>query len=173
MVKRGHGLRQHHGQGSLVIHGFMVKPEVGHGVSDKCERHLCEFWGGGWALGCGISATARLRGTAELSLTIEETANISINPTAFAETGTERTHMILSFKSFSLLVGIFAFLMVIQMSLWAQKKHKLYLKRFYPEVRRKAAMIPIIFWDCHQSWSRSVHFKIQLRVNEPFHSGTE
>ncbi|XP_069638205.1 trans-2,3-enoyl-CoA reductase-like isoform X2 [Haliaeetus albicilla] len=42
-------------------------------------------------------------------------------------------------------VGIFAFLMVIQMSLWAQKKHKLYLKRFYPEVRRKAAMIPIIF----------------------------
>ncbi|XP_069638244.1 trans-2,3-enoyl-CoA reductase-like isoform X7 [Haliaeetus albicilla] len=30
-------------------------------------------------------------------------------------------------------VGIFAFLMVIQMSLWAQKKHKLYLKRFYPE----------------------------------------
>lgn len=61
------------------------------------------------------------------------------------ETGTERTHMILFFKSFSLLVGIFAFLMVIQMSLWAQKKHKLYLKRFYPEVRRKAAMIPIIF----------------------------
>ncbi|NXS47887.1 TECRL protein, partial [Balaeniceps rex] len=42
-------------------------------------------------------------------------------------------------------VGIFAFLMVIQMSLWAQKKHKLYLKRFYPEVRRKAAMIPVIF----------------------------
>uniref|UniRef100_A0A8B9UVQ3 Trans-2,3-enoyl-CoA reductase like n=1 Tax=Anas zonorhyncha TaxID=75864 RepID=A0A8B9UVQ3_9AVES len=42
-------------------------------------------------------------------------------------------------------VGIFAFLMVIQMSLWAQKKHKLYLKKFYPEVRRKAAMIPIIF----------------------------
>ncbi|XP_053921772.1 trans-2,3-enoyl-CoA reductase-like isoform X5 [Cuculus canorus] len=41
--------------------------------------------------------------------------------------------------------GIFAFLMVIQMSLWAQKKHKLYLKRFYPEVGRKAAMIPIIF----------------------------
>ncbi|XP_065490095.1 trans-2,3-enoyl-CoA reductase-like isoform X4 [Caloenas nicobarica] len=30
-------------------------------------------------------------------------------------------------------VGIFAFLMVIQMSLWAHKKHKLYLKRFYPE----------------------------------------
>ncbi|XP_071663947.1 trans-2,3-enoyl-CoA reductase-like isoform X3 [Patagioenas fasciata] len=30
-------------------------------------------------------------------------------------------------------VGIFAFLMVIQMSLWARKKHKLYLKRFYPE----------------------------------------
>ncbi|XP_071598654.1 trans-2,3-enoyl-CoA reductase-like isoform X3 [Heliangelus exortis] len=42
-------------------------------------------------------------------------------------------------------VGIFAFLMVIQMSLWAQRKHKLYLKRFYPEVRRKAALIPIIF----------------------------
>ncbi|KAK2541705.1 hypothetical protein Q9233_000611 [Columba guinea] len=42
-------------------------------------------------------------------------------------------------------VGIFAFLMVIQMSLWARKKHKLYLKRFYPEVRRKAAMIPVIF----------------------------
>ncbi|XP_015717061.1 trans-2,3-enoyl-CoA reductase-like isoform X2 [Coturnix japonica] len=42
-------------------------------------------------------------------------------------------------------VGIFAFLMVIQMSLWAQKKHKLYLKKFYPEVRRKAAMIPIVF----------------------------
>ncbi|NXX44947.1 TECRL protein, partial [Tricholaema leucomelas] len=42
-------------------------------------------------------------------------------------------------------VGIFAFLMIIQMSLWAQKKHRLYLKRFYPEVRRKAAMIPIIF----------------------------
>uniref|UniRef100_A0A8D2QJF3 Trans-2,3-enoyl-CoA reductase-like n=1 Tax=Zonotrichia albicollis TaxID=44394 RepID=A0A8D2QJF3_ZONAL len=44
-----------------------------------------------------------------------------------------------------LVFGVFAFLMVIQMSLWAQKKHKLYLKRFYPEVRRKAAMIPIIF----------------------------
>lgn len=96
-------------------------------------------------MGYGVSATARLRGTAELSLPTEETANISVNPTAFTETGTERTHMILFFKSFSLLVGIFAFLMVIQMSLWAQKKHKLYLKRFYPEVRRKAAMIPIIF----------------------------
>lgn len=89
------------------------------------------------------------------------------------ETGTERTHMILFFKSFSLLVGIFAFLMVIQMSLWAQKKHKLYLKRFYPEVRRKAAMIPIIFWDCHQSWCLSVHFKSQLRVKKPFHSGAK
>ncbi|XP_067993522.1 trans-2,3-enoyl-CoA reductase-like [Melanerpes formicivorus] len=42
-------------------------------------------------------------------------------------------------------VGIFAFLMIIQMSLWAQKKHRVYLKRFYPEVRRKAAIIPIIF----------------------------
>ncbi|XP_027556136.1 trans-2,3-enoyl-CoA reductase-like isoform X6 [Neopelma chrysocephalum] len=61
------------------------------------------------------------------------------------ETDMERRYMILFFKSFSLVVGIFAFLMVIQMSLWAQKKHKLYLKRFYPEVRRKAAMIPIIF----------------------------
>ncbi|XP_017684772.1 PREDICTED: trans-2,3-enoyl-CoA reductase-like isoform X6 [Lepidothrix coronata] len=61
------------------------------------------------------------------------------------ETDMERRHMILFFKSSSLVVGIFAFLMVIQMSLWAQKKHKLYLKRFYPEVRRKAAMIPIIF----------------------------
>ncbi|XP_027758639.1 trans-2,3-enoyl-CoA reductase-like isoform X3 [Empidonax traillii] len=61
------------------------------------------------------------------------------------ETGMERRHMIFFFKSFSLVVGIFAFLMVIQMSLWAQKKHKLYLKRFYPEVRRKSAMIPIIF----------------------------
>ncbi|XP_071663949.1 trans-2,3-enoyl-CoA reductase-like isoform X5 [Patagioenas fasciata] len=35
-------------------------------------------------------------------------------------------------------VGIFAFLMVIQMSLWARKKHKLYLKRFYPEVGRSS-----------------------------------
>lgn len=173
MVEGGHGLRQHHGQGNLVIYGFMVKSEVVHGVPNKCEGHLCEFWGGGWALGYGISATARLRGAALLPLPPEETANICINPTASPETGTESTHVILFFKSFSLLVGIFAFLMVIQMSLWAQKKHKLYLKRFYPEVRRKAAMIPIIFWDCHQSWSLSVHLKSQLRVNEPFHSGTK
>lgn len=173
MIERGHGLRQHHGQGSLVIHGFMVKSEMVQGVSNKCEHHLWEFWRGGWALGYSISATGRLRGTSELSLSTEETASLSINPTVFAETGTEKTHMILFFKSFSLLVGIFAFLMVIQMSLWAQKKHKLYLKRFYPEVRRKAAMIPIIFWDCHQSWSLCVHFKSQLRVNEPFNSGTK
>lgn len=99
--------------------------------------------------------------------------SISTNPAVFAETNIERTHMIFFFKSFSLLVGIFAFLMVIQMSLWAQKKHKFYLKRFYPEVRRKAAMIPIIFWDCHKSWSQRVHFKSQLGVNEPFNSGTK
>lgn len=43
MVEGGHGLRQHHGQGSLVIYGFMVKSEVVHGVSNKCEGHLCEF----------------------------------------------------------------------------------------------------------------------------------
>lgn len=50
--------------------------------------------------------------------------------------------------------------MVIQMSLWAQKKHKLYLKKFYPEVRRKAAMIPVVFWALGKSWSLSVHSSI-------------
>uniref|UniRef100_A0A452IDR0 Trans-2,3-enoyl-CoA reductase-like n=1 Tax=Gopherus agassizii TaxID=38772 RepID=A0A452IDR0_9SAUR len=42
-------------------------------------------------------------------------------------------------------VGIFAFLMAIQMSLWAQKKHRLYLKKYNMGALRKTAMIPFIF----------------------------
>ncbi|EMP26231.1 Trans-2,3-enoyl-CoA reductase-like protein [Chelonia mydas] len=42
-------------------------------------------------------------------------------------------------------VGVFAFLMAIQMALWAQKKHKLYLKKYNMGVLRKTAMIPFIF----------------------------
>lgn len=91
---------------------------------------------------------AENKGRVNLSLPTEQTADFSINTLVFTETDVKRRHMVLFFGlffSFSLVAGIFAFLMVIQMSLWAQKKHKLYLKRFYPEVRRKAAMIPIIF----------------------------
>lgn len=45
---------------------------------------------------------------------------------------------------FFLLVGIFTLLMSIQMSLWAQKKHKIYLKKFNSYMHRKSAMIPFI-----------------------------
>ncbi|XP_007193605.1 trans-2,3-enoyl-CoA reductase-like isoform X2 [Balaenoptera acutorostrata] len=41
-------------------------------------------------------------------------------------------------------VGIFTLLMSIQMSLWAQKKHKIYLKKFSSYMHRKSAMIPFI-----------------------------
>ncbi|XP_069903331.1 trans-2,3-enoyl-CoA reductase-like isoform X4 [Oryctolagus cuniculus] len=41
-------------------------------------------------------------------------------------------------------VGIFTLLMSIQMSLWAQKKHKIYLKKFDSFVHRKSAIIPFI-----------------------------
>ncbi|XP_006877383.1 PREDICTED: trans-2,3-enoyl-CoA reductase-like [Chrysochloris asiatica] len=41
-------------------------------------------------------------------------------------------------------VGVFTLLMSIQMSLWAQKKHKFYLKKFHPYMHRKSAMIPFI-----------------------------
>ncbi|XP_007528240.1 trans-2,3-enoyl-CoA reductase-like [Erinaceus europaeus] len=41
-------------------------------------------------------------------------------------------------------VGIFTLLMSIQMSLWAQKKHKIYLKKFNSYMYRKSAMIPFI-----------------------------
>lgn len=90
---------------------------------------------------------AENEGRVNLSLPTEETADFSLKPPVFTETSAERKHdpFFFFFFPFFLIVGIFAFLMVIQMSLWAQKKHKLYLKKFYPEVRRKAAMIPIIF----------------------------
>uniref|UniRef100_A0A2K5Y0W9 Trans-2,3-enoyl-CoA reductase-like n=1 Tax=Mandrillus leucophaeus TaxID=9568 RepID=A0A2K5Y0W9_MANLE len=45
---------------------------------------------------------------------------------------------------FFLLVGIFTLLMSIQMSLWAQKKHKIYLRKFSSYIHRKSAMIPLI-----------------------------
>ncbi|XP_011825221.1 PREDICTED: trans-2,3-enoyl-CoA reductase-like [Mandrillus leucophaeus] len=41
-------------------------------------------------------------------------------------------------------VGIFTLLMSIQMSLWAQKKHKIYLRKFSSYIHRKSAMIPLI-----------------------------
>ncbi|XP_072604972.1 trans-2,3-enoyl-CoA reductase-like isoform X2 [Vulpes vulpes] len=41
-------------------------------------------------------------------------------------------------------VGVFTLLMSIQMSLWAQKKHKVYLKKFNSYMHRKSAMIPFI-----------------------------
>ncbi|XP_048220413.1 trans-2,3-enoyl-CoA reductase-like [Perognathus longimembris pacificus] len=41
-------------------------------------------------------------------------------------------------------VGIFTLLMSIQMSLWAQKKHKIYLKKFNPHLHRKSAIIPFL-----------------------------
>ncbi|XP_045140001.1 trans-2,3-enoyl-CoA reductase-like [Echinops telfairi] len=41
-------------------------------------------------------------------------------------------------------VGIFTLLMSIQMSLWAQRKHKMYLKKFNYCMPRKSAMIPFI-----------------------------
>ncbi|XP_075785353.1 trans-2,3-enoyl-CoA reductase-like isoform X3 [Pelodiscus sinensis] len=42
-------------------------------------------------------------------------------------------------------VGIFACLMAIQMSFWAQKKHRIYLKKYNSYVSRKTALIPFIF----------------------------
>ncbi|XP_015337631.1 trans-2,3-enoyl-CoA reductase-like isoform X1 [Marmota marmota marmota] len=41
-------------------------------------------------------------------------------------------------------VGIFTLLMSIQMSLWAQKKHKIYVKKFNAYMHRKSAIIPFI-----------------------------
>ncbi|XP_020957040.1 trans-2,3-enoyl-CoA reductase-like isoform X2 [Sus scrofa] len=41
-------------------------------------------------------------------------------------------------------VGIFTLLISIQMSLWAQKKHKNYLKKFNSYIHKKSAMIPFI-----------------------------
>ncbi|XP_004644145.1 trans-2,3-enoyl-CoA reductase-like [Octodon degus] len=40
--------------------------------------------------------------------------------------------------------GIFTLLMSIQMSLWAKKKHKFYLKKFNSCMHRKSAIIPFI-----------------------------
>ncbi|XP_006160551.1 trans-2,3-enoyl-CoA reductase-like [Tupaia chinensis] len=59
------------------------------------------------------------------------------------------TYEIGSWISFTIMtqtlpVGIFTLLMSIQMSLWAQKKHKIYLKRFSSFMHRKSAMIPFI-----------------------------
>ncbi|XP_031797271.1 trans-2,3-enoyl-CoA reductase-like isoform X1 [Sarcophilus harrisii] len=59
------------------------------------------------------------------------------------------TYEIGSWISFTIMtqtlpVGIFALLLSIQMSLWAQKKHKVYLKKFDSYVHRKSAMIPFI-----------------------------
>uniref|UniRef100_A0A2K5PUL1 3-oxo-5-alpha-steroid 4-dehydrogenase C-terminal domain-containing protein n=1 Tax=Cebus imitator TaxID=2715852 RepID=A0A2K5PUL1_CEBIM len=41
-------------------------------------------------------------------------------------------------------VGIFTLLMSIQRSLWAQKNHKIYLRKFNSYIHRKSAMIPFI-----------------------------
>ncbi|KAM5272497.1 trans-2,3-enoyl-CoA reductase-like [Ctenodactylus gundi] len=41
-------------------------------------------------------------------------------------------------------VGIFTLLMSIQMSLWARKKHKFYLRKFNSCMHRKSAIIPFI-----------------------------
>uniref|UniRef100_A0A452S8S3 Trans-2,3-enoyl-CoA reductase-like n=1 Tax=Ursus americanus TaxID=9643 RepID=A0A452S8S3_URSAM len=49
-----------------------------------------------------------------------------------------------AFFLFFFLVGIFTLLMSIQMSLWARKKHKIYLKKFNSYMHRKSAMIPFI-----------------------------
>ncbi|XP_059016284.1 trans-2,3-enoyl-CoA reductase-like isoform X2 [Mustela lutreola] len=59
------------------------------------------------------------------------------------------TYEIGSWISFTIMtqtlpVGIFTLLMSIQMSLWAQKKHKIYLKKFSSYMHRKSAMIPFI-----------------------------
>ncbi|KAB0354288.1 hypothetical protein FD755_022826, partial [Muntiacus reevesi] len=59
------------------------------------------------------------------------------------------TYEIGSWISFTIMtqtlpVGIFTLLMSIQMSLWAQKKHKIYLKKFNSYMHRKSAMIPFI-----------------------------
>ncbi|XP_038615692.1 trans-2,3-enoyl-CoA reductase-like isoform X2 [Tachyglossus aculeatus] len=59
------------------------------------------------------------------------------------------TYEIGSWISFTIMtqtlpVGVFALLMTVQMSLWAQKKHKAYLKKFDSYVHRKSAMIPLI-----------------------------
>ncbi|KAM6220898.1 trans-2,3-enoyl-CoA reductase-like [Rhynchocyon petersi] len=60
------------------------------------------------------------------------------------------TYEIGSWISFTIMtqtlpVGIFTLLMSIQMYLWAQKKHKIYLKKFNSYMHRKSAMIPFIF----------------------------
>ncbi|XP_012864442.1 PREDICTED: trans-2,3-enoyl-CoA reductase-like [Dipodomys ordii] len=59
------------------------------------------------------------------------------------------TYEIGSWISFTIMtqtlpVGIFTLLMSIQMSLWAQKKHKIYLKKFNSYVHRKSAIIPFL-----------------------------
>nr|XP_025145784.1 trans-2,3-enoyl-CoA reductase-like isoform X6 [Bubalus bubalis] len=59
------------------------------------------------------------------------------------------TYEIGSWISFTIMtqtlpVGIFTLLMSIQMSLWAKKKHKIYLKKFNSYMHRKSAMIPFI-----------------------------
>ncbi|KAM6150754.1 trans-2,3-enoyl-CoA reductase-like [Erethizon dorsatum] len=41
-------------------------------------------------------------------------------------------------------VGIFTLLMSIQMSLWAKRKHKFYLKKFSSCMHRKSAIIPLV-----------------------------
>nr|XP_004665438.1 trans-2,3-enoyl-CoA reductase-like [Jaculus jaculus] len=59
------------------------------------------------------------------------------------------TYEIGSWISFSVMtqtlpVGIFTLLMSIQMTLWAKKKHKIYLKKFNTYMHRKSAIIPFI-----------------------------
>uniref|UniRef100_A0A8C5UR76 Trans-2,3-enoyl-CoA reductase-like n=1 Tax=Microcebus murinus TaxID=30608 RepID=A0A8C5UR76_MICMU len=59
------------------------------------------------------------------------------------------TYEIGSWVSFTVMtqtlpVGIFTLLMSIQMSFWAKKKHKIYLKKFNSYMYRKSAMIPFI-----------------------------
>ncbi|XP_010624994.1 trans-2,3-enoyl-CoA reductase-like [Fukomys damarensis] len=59
------------------------------------------------------------------------------------------TYEIGSWISFSVMtqtlpVGIFTLLMSIQMSLWAKKKHKFYLKKFNSCIHRKSAIIPFL-----------------------------
>ncbi|MEE6507200.1 hypothetical protein FKM82_017157 [Ascaphus truei] len=59
------------------------------------------------------------------------------------------TYEIGSWVSFTIMtqtlpVGVFTFLMTIQMILWAKKKHKLYLTNCTNYLRRKTAIIPFI-----------------------------
>ncbi|XP_006892031.1 PREDICTED: trans-2,3-enoyl-CoA reductase-like [Elephantulus edwardii] len=59
------------------------------------------------------------------------------------------TYEVGSWVSFTIMtqtlpVGIFTFLMSIQMYLWAKKKHKIYVKKFSSCMNRKSAMIPFI-----------------------------